>query len=272
MASLDETHRKHQALAALLAETGGLTVAFSGGVDSTYLLSVAHEVLGSKVLAATAASPAFPARELAEARAFCERLGVRHVVVNSRELEVPGYADNPPNRCYLCKKGLFEELWEVARANGLPVVADGSNKSDEGDYRPGLAALAEMGVRSPLREAGLFKDEIRALSHELGLPTWDKPSFACLSSRFPYGERITEERLAMVDAAEQFLLDEGFRQVRVRLHGKTARIEVPADDLDRLLARPVRERVDARLRELGFTHVAADLAGYRTGSMNADLA
>jgi uncharacterized protein len=262
---------KEEALVALLARTEGVVVAFSGGVDSTYLLSVAREALGKKVLAVTAASPAFPEAEAAQARELCALLGVEHVVVQSNELEVEGYRDNPPNRCYLCKSALFRELWEVARARGFSTLVDGSNKSDEGDYRPGLAALGELGVRSPLREAGLYKDEIRLLSRERGLPTWNKPSFACLASRIPYGEAVTPQKLQMAGAAEAFLHGRGFEQVRVRVHGKTARVEVLPGDLDRLLARPLRDEVNDALLGLGFSHVSVDLAGYRTGSMNADL-
>ena len=268
---MDELHCKEAALKDWLRQTGGCAVAFSGGVDSTYLVHVAHEVLGNRVLAISATSAAFPERELAEAKAFCADLGVEQVVVASNELEVPGYSDNPPNRCYLCKHALFGELWAQARARGFEVLADGSNTDDAGDYRPGLKALVEMQVASPLRAAGLSKADIRALSQERGLPTWSKPSFACLASRIPYGETITVAKLTMIDAAEQYLLDEGFTQVRVRMHGTLARIELLPDELGRAAAEPLRTQIGERLRGLGFSYVALDLDGYRSGSLNRDL-
>lgn len=268
---MDDLHSKQRALEAVLCKTGGLAVAFSGGVDSTYLLRVARDVLGDRVLAISATSPAFPERELQEARAFCAELGVEQVVFSSQEMEAPGYRDNPPNRCYLCKRALFAGVWEVARAHGYEIVGDGSNVDDTGDYRPGLRALAELQVLSPLKEAGLTKTEIRALSQELGLPTWSKPSFACLATRIPYGEPITNAKLAMIDGAEQFLLDEGFSQVRVRAHDLLARVEFLPEELSRAVEEPLRTRLVERLRELGFAYVAMDLEGYRSGSMNQGL-
>ena len=265
-------HAKLDVLKGILRATGGLAVAFSGGVDSTFLLAAACGELGDRVLAVSAASRAFPMRELAEARAFCGERGIRQVVVDAHEVDAPGYRDNPPDRCYLCKTVLFGTLWDCAREQGFEVLADGSNVDDEGDYRPGMRALAELGVRSPLREAGLTKAEIRLLSHEMGLPTWDKPSFACLSSRFPYGERITDEGLARVDAAEQYLLGRGLHQVRVRVHGGTvARIETLPGEFDMVAAEPARSEIRDRLRGLGFSYVALDLGGYRSGSMNEVL-
>lgn len=265
---MDELRAKHAALQSIIAETNGLAVAFSGGVDSTYLLAVAHDVLPGRVLAVSATSQAFPERELAEARAFCTERGIDQVVFHSNELSVPGYRDNPPNRCYLCKRALFQGVWDVARAHGYAVLADGSNADDAGDYRPGIQALAELQVRSPLREADLSKANIRALSQELGLPTWRKPSFACLSTRVPYGEPITDQKLAMIDAAEQFLLDQGFTQMRVRVHHTAARIELLPSELERAAREPLRGRICDRLHELGFSYVSLDLDGYRTGSMN----
>jgi uncharacterized protein len=246
-------------------------VAFSSGVDSTFLLRVAHEELGDRVVAVTARSHSFPKRELDEAAAFCRAEGVRHEVIDSEELDIPGFAENPPDRCYHCKRELFSRLLAFARENGLAAVLEGSNIDDDGDYRPGRRAIRELGIVSPLHEVGLTKAEIRALSREMGLPTSDKPSFACLASRFPYGERITAATLARVEKAEQWLLDAGFglRQLRVRSHGDMARIEVPPDDIPRLAARAAE--IAAAFKDIGFAYVTLDLLGYRTGSMNETL-
>ena len=250
---------------------GSAAVAFSSGVDSTFLLRVAHEELGERVVAVTARSHSFPKRELDEATAFCRAEGVRHEVIDSEELDIPGFAENPPDRCYHCKKELFGRLLAFARENGLAAVLEGSNIDDDGDYRPGRRAIRELGIVSPLHEAGLTKAEIRALSREMGLPTSDKPSFACLASRFPYGERITAAGLERVEKAEQWLLDAGLdlTQLRVRSHGDLARIEVPTGDIPRLASRAAE--IAAAFKDLGFAYVTLDLFGYRTSSMNEVL-
>ena len=268
---MDTVHQKKQALEAYLRDLGSVAVAFSSGVDSTFLLKVAHDLLGERAIAVTARSCSFPKREQEEAAAFCASEGIRQIVVDSEELSIEGFRQNPVNRCYLCKRELFTKIREIAAANGMDYVAEGSNLDDNGDYRPGLQAVAELGIKSPLREAQLTKAEIRQLSKELGLPTWEKQSFACLASRFVYGETISEEKLAMVDKAEQRLLDMGFKQVRVRVHGSLARIEVEPSEFPKILAGDAAAELDRYLRELGFAYVSLDLGGYRTGSMNRTL-
>lgn len=265
-----ELESKYRRLKALLSETGGILVAYSGGVDSTLLLKAAVEALGERALAVVASSETYPSQEVAEAVCLAGELGARLREIHTEELGNEQFASNPPERCFYCKQELFGKLVEIAREEGLPVVADGSNVDDTGDYRPGMQAAAELGIRSPLREAGFTKAEVRELSKELGLPTWDKPSFACLASRFPYGEAITPERLQQVEAAERVLRELGFRQVRVRHHGDTARIEVGAEDLERVVEH--REHIVAAFMKLGYLYVALDLEGYRTGSMNKPLA
>ncbi|HRZ86619.1 MAG TPA: ATP-dependent sacrificial sulfur transferase LarE [bacterium] len=268
---MSQVLEKYAKLQASIAETGSLLVAYSGGLDSTFLLRVAHDILGDKVLAVTARSSTYPEREYNEAAAYAKAIGARHVVITSEELDIPGFSENPKDRCYYCKKELFTKLRAIADEHGIARIADGSNVDDLGDYRPGRTAARECAVRSPLADAGLTKMEIRQLSKQLGLATWDKPSFACLSSRVPYGDRITPDKLRMIDEAEAFLIAAGFRQVRVRHHGDTARIEVPKQDIVRMLDDGMRSRVVEKLKGLGFAYITIDLEGYRTGSMNEVL-
>ena len=248
-----------------------LAIAFSGGTDSTFLLKVAYDVLGENILAVTARSSTYPEREFAEAVEFVERHRISHRVIVSEELEIEGFSENPLNRCYLCKHELFSKIVGLANERNLKHVADGSNFDDLDDFRPGAKAASELGIVSPLREAGMTKADIRILSKEMNLPTWNKPAFACLSSRFPYGQKITREKLLAVDRAEQFLFDAGFRQVRVRHHGNMARIEVSAEERVKFFEKDLMDKVHYEFKKLGFTYTALDLKGYRTGSMNEDM-
>ncbi|MCQ2516466.1 MAG: ATP-dependent sacrificial sulfur transferase LarE [Saccharofermentans sp.] len=262
---------KLQALKDYLKELGSLAVGFSGGVDSTFLLKVAHDVLGEKAIAVTCSSNVFSTREKNEADEFCKKEGIKQIVCNVDALAIPGFEDNPKDRCYHCKKEIFTRIQEVARKNGIEYVAEGSNMDDLGDYRPGLKAVEELGVTSPLRTANLYKDEIRFLSRELNLPTWEKPSFACLASRFVYGEKITSSKLSMVEQAEEYLKAKGLLQFRVRIHGNMARIEVLPENIGLFLDETYRLDIHDKLKAIGFDYVTLDLKGYRTGSMNETI-
>jgi uncharacterized protein len=255
----------------ILKELGSVAIGYSGGVDSTFLLKVAHEVLGNKVIAITAKSSTFPERELREAKKFAEEIGVKHIIIVSEELEIEGFSKNPTNRCYYCKKELFSKIQNIAKENGINQVVDGANMDDAGDFRPGMVAAKELGVVSPLKLANMTKEDIRGFSKQYGLKTWDKPSFACLSSRVPYGSEITINKLKMIENAEQFLLDLGFRQVRVRHHGEIARIEVAPSEREAFFNLELMDKVADKLKEFGFKYVTLDLFGYRTGSMNEVL-
>jgi uncharacterized protein len=267
-----ELKTKTQKLKEIFRSMGRVLVAYSGGVDSTLLLRVAKDTLGDgNVLAVTSLSPLYPDRELTRAKKLAQEMGVRHLLIESNELEIEGFSKNPPIRCYYCKKELFGELRNLAQKEEIHFIVEGSTLDDEKDHRPGRKAIQELGIRSPLKEAMFTKAEVRELSNALGLSTWDKPSFACLASRFPYGEEITGDKLKMVDEAEDFLFGLGFKQVRVRHHGNLARVEIYPEEIERLTDRSLREKVVSHLKKIGYNYVTVDLQGFRSGSMNEVL-
>lgn len=247
-----------------------VAVAFSGGADSAFLLKIAHDVLGEHAIAITLSAKTFLKDETKETKSFCEKEGIRHFICEISPLEIKGFSENPPERCYICKKEIFSQIIRLAKENGINNILEGSNMDDIGDYRPGLKAIKELEVLSPLQTVGLTKTEIRILSKELGLNTWDKPSKACLASRFVYGEEITVEKLEMIEQAEQLLTDLGYVQSRVRIHGNIARIEVLEEQIERFVQKH-KEVVSKKFKDLGFLYVVLDLEGYRTGSMNEVL-
>ena len=264
---MTEIYRKLSDLRKLLRSFGSAAIAFSGGVDSTFLLKVAHDVLGENAIAISAGSVLSPRRETEAATSFCRNEGIRHFTFQTDPLKIPGFKNNPENRCYICKKEIFSEIKSLASENGISTVCDGSNADDTGDYRPGMQAIRELGIKSPLLECGLTKNEIRILSKEMDLPCWNKPSAACLASRFVYGEEITEKKLKMVEKAEDFLREKGFSQQRVRIHGENlARIEIEKNDFDKILA--IKDEMNSFFKELGFVYTTLDLTGFRSGSMN----
>ena len=270
---MTELDIKREHLYATLRDLGGVVIAYSGGVDSSYLLAASLEALGpERVLAVTAESPTYPASEREEALQLAHQLGARHRLIHTAELDDPNFSSNPPDRCYYCKSHLFQDLAKIAEAEGLPHVAYGATLDDLGDHRPGMRAARECGARAPLLDAQLTKDDVRALSRQLGLPTSEKPAMACLASRFPYEATITAESLARVEKGEDFLRREiGLRQVRLRHHDTVARLEVELADLPLLLREENRQRIVARMKELGYTYITVDLEGFRSGSMNQVL-
>lgn len=258
---------KYNNLISYLKTLDSVAVAFSGGVDSTLLLKASKEALGpDSVIAVTVISNLIPQFELKDSADFCASEGINQMLCRVDELAIDGFSSNPPNRCYICKKAIFSNIIDIAKSNGIANILEGSNLDDDNDYRPGMQAIKELGILSPLKQCELTKDDIRAISKSLNLPTWDKPSFACLASRFTYGEEITVEKLKMVESAEDILRNKGFKQLRVRIHSHLARIEVLPADLERLFS--IKDEINAEFKKLGFKYVTMDLGGFRSGSMN----
>jgi len=264
-------HEKLEKVRLRLLDLESVLIAYSGGVDSTFLLKVAHDTLNSKAVALTAISPTYPPEEIEEAKRLCNKIGIKQILADSNEMNEPNFASNPPDRCYYCKTELFDICVEKAREEGLSYILDGTNADDELDYRPGRKAAKEHSILSPLKEAGFTKQEIRELSREMGIDTWDKPSFACLSSRFPYGTEITDGRLRIIGDAERFLKTLGFRIFRVRYHDKIARLELGEEDFRKILDLSTKRAIADKFKSLGFTYVTLDIEGYRQGSMNEAL-
>ncbi len=264
----EKLNLKFERLKKYIKDLGSVAVAFSGGVDSTFLLKTAHDVLGDNAVAVIASINSFPQAELKEAEKFCMDEGLRFYICKIDELQIEGFADNPPDRCYICKTQILKNIKKIAADNNIEYVVEGSNIDDDGDYRPGQKAVKEQGVLSPLKVNGLSKSDIRTISKELNLKTWNKLSSACLSSRFAYGEKITKEKLRMVEKAEAFLKSLGFGQLRVRIHGLMARIEVMPEEFARISEADTAKRINEELKSYGFTYVSLDLGGYRMGSMN----
>ncbi len=265
---MEKLLEKYEKLIEKLKSYEKAAIAFSAGVDSTFLLKAAKQALGENVIAITGRLVSFPDKEFAEAEDFCRENGISHVYADLDQMSIPGFSDNPIDRCYICKKALFTRFLEIASENGCAVLAEGSNADDITDYRPGLKALSELEIKSPLKDCGLTKAEIRELSKKLDLPTWNKPSMACLATRFPYSEKLTEEKIRMVGEAEDYLSEMGFKQVRVRYHGEIARIETDRALFEKLLKPEIMDDISSKLHLLGFRYVTLDLDGYVTGSMN----
>ena len=263
--------KKHRDLESRIVKLGSALVAFSGGIDSTLVLAVARQVLGKRVLAITAKSDSVPERELQTARHLAQVLGVEHKIIRTDEMSSPDYLKNPINRCYYCKSELYDKLTKVAAEHKLTSILNGINLDDLGDHRPGINAAKEAGVISPLVESEFNKQDVRDLARKMGLPNWEKPALACLSSRIPYGQPVTAEKLAMIQQAEEALLAEGFRQVRVRHHDNMARIELPKEDIPNLLKIDLFEKINLHLQKIGFKYITVDLKGYRSGSLNEVL-